>query len=35
MTLVDTHAHLYLDVFDEDRAEMLDRAKENGIEMEK
>jgi TatD DNase family protein len=30
--LVDTHAHLYLDQFDEDRDEMLQRAKSKGIE---
>lgn len=29
--LVDTHAHLYLDQFDEDRDEMLQRAKDKGI----
>ncbi len=29
---VDTHAHLYLEQFDEDRDEMLQRARENGIE---
>ena len=30
--LVDTHAHLYLNQFDEDRDEMIQRAKEKGIE---
>ena len=30
--LVDTHTHIYLDQFDEDRAEMMQRAKENGVE---
>ncbi|MFK7774557.1 MAG: TatD family hydrolase [Saprospiraceae bacterium] len=30
--LVDTHTHIYLDQFDEDRAEMMQRAKDNGIE---
>jgi len=29
--LIDTHAHLYLDQFDEDRGEMLQRARDNGI----
>ena len=29
--LIDTHAHLYLDQFDEDRDEMLQRARNNGI----
>jgi len=29
---VDTHAHLYLKQFEKDRAEMLQRAQENGIE---
>lgn len=29
--LVDTHAHLYLDQFDEDRAEMLQRARDKGV----
>lgn len=31
MRLVDTHAHLYLDRFDEDREEMLDRARAVGV----
>lgn len=30
--LVDTHAHLYLDQFDDDRDEMLEKAIQNGIE---
>ncbi len=29
--LIDTHAHLYLEQFDEDREEMLQRAKDKGI----
>jgi len=29
--LIDTHTHLYLDAFDEDRPEMLDRALEAGV----
>lgn len=29
--LIDTHAHLYLDSFDDDRAEVLDRAREAGV----
>lgn len=32
MYLIDTHAHIYLPEFDADRAEMLDRAKEAGIQ---
>lgn len=31
MRLIDTHTHLYLPQFDEDRAEMINRAKEAGI----
>ncbi len=31
MELVDTHAHLYLNKFDEDRNEVMQRAAENGI----
>lgn len=31
MELIDTHAHLYLDTFDEDRNEMLDRARQAGV----
>ncbi|MEM6963726.1 MAG: TatD family hydrolase [Bacteroidota bacterium] len=30
--LVDTHTHIYLRQFDDDRAEMMQRAKENGVE---
>ena len=30
--LVDTHTHIYLDQFDEDRTEMMQRAKDNGVE---
>jgi len=30
--LVDTHTHIYLEQFDEDRAEMMQRAKDNGVE---
>ena len=33
--LVDTHAHLYLNQFDDDRDEMIKRAKEKGIESQK
>lgn len=29
---IDTHAHLYLEVFDQDRKEMLDHAKDVGVE---
>ena len=29
---IDTHAHLYADVFSEDRSEMLERAKDSGLE---
>src|SRR5690606_10740902 len=29
--LIDTHAHLYLEQFDEDRDEMLQRAKQQGV----
>jgi len=32
MTFVDTHAHLYVHQFDEDREEMIQRAKENKIQ---
>lgn len=32
MVLVDTHAHLYASAFDEDREEMLVRARESGVE---
>ena len=32
MMLIDTHAHLYLAKFDDDREEMMDRARQNGIE---
>lgn len=31
MHLIDSHAHIYLDAFDEDRSEMLDRALEAGV----
>jgi TatD DNase family protein len=31
MYLIDSHAHIYLDAFDEDRAEMLERAAEAGV----
>jgi len=31
MMLVDTHAHLYLEQFDEDRADMMQRASEAGV----
>ena len=30
--LVDTHTHIYLDQFDDDLAEMMQRAKDNGVE---
>ncbi|HFB99497.1 MAG TPA: TatD family deoxyribonuclease [Phaeodactylibacter sp.] len=30
--MIDTHTHIYLDQFEGDRAEMLQRAKENGVE---
>jgi TatD DNase family protein len=30
--LIDTHAHLYLDPFDDDRSAVLDRARESGVE---
>lgn len=30
--LVDTHTHIYLEQFDEDRAEMMQRAQDNGVE---
>lgn len=33
MALIDTHTHLYLEQFDEDRPEMLARAREAGLEM--
>lgn len=32
MNLIDTHTHLYLEQFDEDRLEVLKRAKESGLE---
>lgn len=32
MTLIDTHAHIYLDEFDEDRKIMLERAEKEGVE---
>lgn len=32
MTLIDTHAHLYIEEFEEDRAEMIARAKAEGVE---
>ncbi len=32
MTLIDTHAHIYLDEFDEDRQNMLERAEKEGVE---
>lgn len=31
MHLIDTHTHLYLEHFDEDRSEMMDRAKKEGV----
>ncbi len=31
MTITDTHTHLYSEAFDEDRNEMITRAKEAGI----
>lgn len=31
MQLIDTHCHIYLDAFDEDRAVMLERAKQQGV----
>ena len=31
LRLVDSHAHIYLDAFDNDREEMIDRAKEAGV----
>jgi TatD DNase family protein len=31
MQLIDTHTHLYLEQFDKDRAEMLQRAKDEGV----
>ncbi len=30
--LIDTHAHLYLDAFDDDREDVIDRAREAGVE---
>jgi len=30
--LIDTHAHLYAEEFEEDRVDMLQRAKDAGIE---
>jgi len=32
MNLIDTHSHLYLPDFDEDRAEMMDRANQSGVQ---
>ncbi|MEM9823711.1 MAG: TatD family hydrolase [Bacteroidota bacterium] len=32
MMLIDTHAHLYLPKFDDDRDEVMERARQNGIE---
>lgn len=32
MSIIDTHSHLYLEQFDEDREEMISRAVENGVE---
>lgn len=32
MRLIDSHAHIYADAFDEDREEALERAKETGLE---
>lgn len=32
MTLTDTHAHLYVEAFDDDRAEMMARARAEGVE---
>src|SRR5689334_6287219 len=32
MTLVDTHSHIYLEEFDDDRQDMLERAGKEGIE---
>ncbi len=29
--LVDSHCHLYFDAFDEDRAEVMARARRNGV----
>jgi len=31
MSLIDTHAHLYVQQFDKDRSEVLERAKKNGV----
>ena len=31
MQLIDTHTHLYAEVFDEDRDEMINRALKNGV----
>ena len=31
MTYIDTHAHLYVDQFDEDRDAMIQRALDNGV----
>lgn len=31
MQLIDTHCHIYLDAFDEDRAAMLERARQQGV----
>jgi TatD DNase family protein len=33
MYLIDTHTHIYLPEFDDDRAEMMDRAKKAGVEL--
>jgi TatD DNase family protein len=30
--MIDTHTHLYSDQFDEDRAEMIQRALDKGVE---
>ncbi|MFX9069630.1 TatD family hydrolase, partial [Acinetobacter baumannii] len=33
MTLIDTHCHIYLEDFDTDRTEMLQRAINTGVEL--